>query len=73
MYAVLAPKGTPDDVIAVLNSALNEALDDDAVKRRFAQLGVQVVRNTPAQARELLLNESTKRERVIQPIRAAAR
>jgi len=73
VYAVLVPKGTPDDVIAVLNTALSEALDDDAIKRRFAQLGVQVVRSTPVQARDLLLNESTKWERVIRPIKASAR
>jgi tripartite-type tricarboxylate transporter receptor subunit TctC len=73
VYAVLAPKGTPDDVVAVLNTALNEVLDDDAIKRRFAQIGVQVVRNTPVQARDLLLNESIKWERVIRPIKASAR
>lgn len=73
VYAVLAPKGTPEPVVAALNTALNEALNDEATQRRFAQLGVQVVHSTPAQARELLQNESTKWERVVEPIRAAAR
>ena len=73
VYAVLAPKGTPDDVVAALNTALNQVLNDDATQRRFAQLGVQVVHSTPAQARELLQQESTKWERVVQPIRAASR
>ncbi|WP_170217189.1 Bug family tripartite tricarboxylate transporter substrate binding protein [Variovorax gossypii] len=73
VYAVLAPKGTPDSVVAALNAALNEALNDEATQRRFAQLGVQTVHSTPAQARELLQNESTKWERVVQPIRAAVR
>ncbi|MGJ7568293.1 Bug family tripartite tricarboxylate transporter substrate binding protein [Variovorax sp. GB1R11] len=73
VYAVLAPKGAPDEVIATLNTALNQVLNDDATQRRFAQLGVQVVHTTPAQARELLQNESTKWERVVQPIKAAAR
>jgi|UniRef100_UPI000D36A7C5 tripartite-type tricarboxylate transporter receptor subunit TctC len=73
VYAVLAPKGTPDDVVAALNTALNQVLNDEATQRRFAQLGVQVVHTTPAQSRELLQDESNKWERVVQPIRAAAR
>ncbi|MDP9902834.1 Bug family tripartite tricarboxylate transporter substrate binding protein [Variovorax ginsengisoli] len=73
VYAVLAPKGTPDDIVAALNAALNGVLNDDATQRRFAQLGVQVIHSTPAQARELLQNESNKWERVVQPLKAAAR
>jgi tripartite-type tricarboxylate transporter receptor subunit TctC len=73
VYAVLVPKGTPDDVVAALNAALNQVLNGEATQRRFAQLGVQVVHSTPAQARELLQNESTKWERVVQPIRATSR
>lgn len=73
VYAILAPKDTPDAVVVALNKALNDALKDEATQRRFAQLGVQIVHSTPAQSRELLLNESTKWERVVQPIKAAAR
>jgi len=71
VYAVLAPKGTPDDVIAALNAALNETLDDEAVKRRFAQLGIEPVRSTPAQSRERLQNEASKWEQVVQRIKVA--
>ncbi|CAN7337398.1 Bug family tripartite tricarboxylate transporter substrate binding protein [Variovorax sp. LjRoot178] len=73
VYAVLAPKGTPDDVVATLNAALNETLDDEAVKRRFAQLGVEVVHSTPVQARDKLQQESTKWEQVVQRIKTATR
>lgn len=73
VYAVLAPKDTPDAVVTALNAALNEALNDSATQRRFAELGVQVIHSTPARARDLLQNESVKWERVVQPIRAAAR
>jgi len=71
VYAVLAPKGTPDDVIATLNAALNETLDDEAVKRRYAQLGIEAVRTTPGQARDRLQNESNKWEQVVQRIKVA--
>lgn len=73
VYAILAPKDTPDAIVVALNKALNDALDDEATRRRFAQLGVQIVHSTPAQSRELLQNESTKWERVVQPIKAANR
>jgi tripartite-type tricarboxylate transporter receptor subunit TctC len=73
VYAILAPKDTPDAVVVALNKALNDALNDEATQRRFAQLGVQIVHSTPAQSRELLQNESTKWERIVQPIKAANR
>src|SRR4030095_3503942 len=38
-YGVSAPKGTPPDVIAVLNKAINAALADPAMKERIAGFG----------------------------------
>lgn len=40
--AIFVPKGTPQPVIGRLNAALQKALDDDAVIKRFAGLGVDV-------------------------------
>ncbi len=37
-----APKGTPKDVIARLNSAAVSALDDAAARRRIADLGFEI-------------------------------
>jgi tripartite-type tricarboxylate transporter receptor subunit TctC len=37
--AVFAPKGTPVDVVAKLEAALNTALDDAGAKKRLADLG----------------------------------
>ena len=37
--AMVAPKGTPKDVIDKLVDALNKALDDPAVKARYVELG----------------------------------
>ena len=39
---VWVPKGTPKDVVARLNSAIVEALADPAVKKRFAEVGLDV-------------------------------
>jgi tripartite-type tricarboxylate transporter receptor subunit TctC len=37
--AMVAPKGTPPDIVAKLADALGKALDDPAVKARFVELG----------------------------------
>ena len=37
--AMVAPKGTPKDVIAKLSDALNKALDDPATVKRYVELG----------------------------------
>ena len=41
-HGLYAPKGTPQDVVKILNQALQVALDDDNVKTRFAGVGTQV-------------------------------
>lgn len=37
-----APKGTPKDVVAKLNSAVREALADPAVRQRLAEMGQEI-------------------------------
>lgn len=37
--ALFAPKGTPEPVIAKLNAALRKAMSDEAVQKRFIELG----------------------------------
>ena len=41
-FGFFAPKGTPKEAIAKLNSAMVAALADPAVKQRFADLGLDV-------------------------------
>ena len=38
-HGLWVPKGTPKDVIAKLNAAMANALDDPTVRRRLADLG----------------------------------
>jgi tripartite-type tricarboxylate transporter receptor subunit TctC len=40
--AIFAPKGTPPAVVAKLNAAVSQALDDATVRERLAQLGLDV-------------------------------
>jgi tripartite-type tricarboxylate transporter receptor subunit TctC len=41
-FGLFAPKGTPKDVVARLNSAMVQALADPTVKARFSDLGLDV-------------------------------
>jgi tripartite-type tricarboxylate transporter receptor subunit TctC len=41
-FGFFAPKGTPKNVIATLNSAMVQALAEPAVRARFAELGLDV-------------------------------
>ena len=41
-YAVFAPKGTPQAIIDKLADALNKGLDEEAVRKRLADLGAEI-------------------------------
>jgi len=41
-YALFAPKGTPRPILDKLTQALDRALDDDTVRKRFADLGCDI-------------------------------
>jgi tripartite-type tricarboxylate transporter receptor subunit TctC len=50
-HGMWAPKGTPQEVIAKVNSAVVEALADPGVRQRFTELGHEIVpreQQTPA-------------------------
>jgi tripartite-type tricarboxylate transporter receptor subunit TctC len=40
-FALMAPKGTPDDIVTKLNAAVTEILNESGLKAQFAKLGVQ--------------------------------
>jgi len=42
-HGLWVPKGTPSEIIAKLNAAVIQALADPAVRRRFADLGTEIV------------------------------
>jgi tripartite-type tricarboxylate transporter receptor subunit TctC len=46
-YGIVAPGGTPPPVIAKLNTALNNALADDDVRRRLAADGTETLPGSP--------------------------
>jgi tripartite-type tricarboxylate transporter receptor subunit TctC len=62
-HALYAPKGTPKPVIDKLTKALQDALKDSTVKKRFADLGTEPIalnRATPAALRAHLKAETDR-------------
>jgi tripartite-type tricarboxylate transporter receptor subunit TctC len=57
---LLLPAGTPPPVAAQLHKAVVESLQDEALKKRFADLGAQPVGNTPAEFTAFLQKEAAK-------------
>ncbi len=56
-YGILAPAGTPADVVAKLHAAAVKAITSPAVKDRFAKLGAETVGGTPEAFRRLIESE----------------
>ena len=62
-YAVFVPKGTPKPIIDKLAEALNKGLGEEAVQRRLAELGAELVesdRRGPKALADLVRSESAR-------------
>ncbi len=59
-YALLAPAGTPPDIVAKLNEAANAYLKSDKAKTLFDDLGVQPAGGTPQDLKAFMASEVQK-------------
>jgi tripartite-type tricarboxylate transporter receptor subunit TctC len=59
-YALLAPTGTPANIVAKLNAATNDYLISEKAKSLFDDLGVQAAGGTPQDLREFMASEVRK-------------
>jgi tripartite-type tricarboxylate transporter receptor subunit TctC len=64
-YGIVAPKGTPADVIEKLNKEITAGLADAKMKARFADLGNVPMPMTPAEFRTLIAEETEKWGKVV--------
>jgi tripartite-type tricarboxylate transporter receptor subunit TctC len=64
-YGISAPKGTPPEIIALLNKAVGEALEDPKLTARLAELGGQPMPMTPAEFGKLIADETEKWRKVV--------
>ncbi|MBX3551559.1 MAG: tripartite tricarboxylate transporter substrate binding protein [Pseudolabrys sp.] len=59
-YVILAPTGTPADVIAKLNAATNDYIKSEKARTFFDNLGVEASGGTPADAKAFMASEVEK-------------
>ncbi len=64
-WGLVAPAGTPHDVVAKLNQAFVAALNAPETKTRFANLLAEPVANTPEQFGAFMKSELAKYEKVV--------
>src|SRR3954464_1795139 len=65
-FGMGAPKGTPPEVIAVLNKTINEALADQNIKARLAEMGGMPMGGTSADFGKIITDETEKWRKVVE-------
>jgi len=65
-YGISAPKGTPSEAVDKLNKAVNAALADPAMVKRFAELGAVPMPMSPAEFGKLVADETVKWKKVVE-------
>ena len=65
-YGMSAPKGTPSEIVATLNKAINEALKDPKLVARFAEIGGVPTPMTPEAYGEHIAAETGKWRKVVE-------
>jgi tripartite-type tricarboxylate transporter receptor subunit TctC len=65
-YGMSAPKGTPPEIVATLNKAVNEVLMDPKLIARFADIGGVPKPMTPEEYGKLIAAETAKWRKVVE-------
>jgi len=64
-YGIVAPKGTPAEIVDKLNKEMNAGLADPKMKARLAELGGMVLAGSPDDFAALVAAETEKWSKVI--------
>ena len=64
-FGMYGPKGLPVELVARINTSLNQALQDADVKDRLARLGIDGVGGTPQQFASMLDTDRAKWKKII--------
>ena len=64
-YILAAPGKTPAPVMARLNALLQQALEDPETRSALEKLGLEPMKNTTAQADQLVLTEYKRWEDIV--------
>ena len=64
-FGLYGPKGLPADIVARVNTGINQALQDTDVKDRLARLGIEPVGGTPQQFAAMAAADRAKWKKII--------
>ncbi len=64
-YGLGAPRNTPAEIIGRLNTEINAALDDPAMRTRFADIGGEPLTGSPQEFGKFLVDETQKWAKVV--------
>ncbi len=64
-WAILVPRGTPNDIVAKLHTEISAIVKNAEMKGRMADLGVDPVGGTPEQLGELIRTEIAKFRKIV--------
>ncbi|WP_027552038.1 tripartite tricarboxylate transporter substrate binding protein [Bradyrhizobium sp. Cp5.3] len=64
-YGMVAPKGTPQEIVAALHRLTTQAMADPAVKEKLAAQGATLVGDEPEHFRSFIADETAKWAKVI--------
>jgi len=64
-FGVLAPAGTPPEIVARLNESMRAALASESTRERLARMGAEPAPTSPAQFAALINTELAKYQRVV--------
>jgi len=64
-FGIGAPKNTPADIVAKLNTEINVALADPKMKARLADFGGAAIAGSPADFGKLIVDETIKWAKVV--------
>jgi len=59
-FALVAPRGTPEPVIRMLNAEVAKALDDAELKRRFGAVAMELTASAPDAVTHLFAAERAR-------------
>jgi tripartite-type tricarboxylate transporter receptor subunit TctC len=65
-YGISAPKGTPPEIVDLLNKAVNDALKDPKLVARLAEIGGIAKPMSPAEFGKLIADETEKWRKVVE-------
>jgi len=64
-FGIGMPKGSPREAIVKVNAAVNRALEDPGMLKRYAELGGKPMKGTPEDFGRVIAAETVKWEKVV--------